>query len=201
MTLLELLVKELPKRGGWPEGADYAVQDNDGSCDIKFGAGAATVSYEARGVWVNDERSSWGIDTQESYIRDLKILASDATTAIITRDEYEAALASSKNDWDGEGLPSVGKKFEFNASAGWMQAVMKYCGESFAIIVLNGSETWLKLDGVKFRPIRSEADKKRDAAIESLMQIVCGPSQASATVNKIYDAIAAGKIPGIKLED
>ena len=31
MTLLELLRQELPKRGGWPEGALSITQDNDGS--------------------------------------------------------------------------------------------------------------------------------------------------------------------------
>lgn len=29
MTLLELLRQELPKRGGWPEGAVGVVQDKD----------------------------------------------------------------------------------------------------------------------------------------------------------------------------
>lgn len=92
-TLLQILTEELPKRGGWPKGADYAVQDNDGSCDIKFGAGEATIEYEKRGVWVNDKTPDWGIDTPESYIRDLRVLASDAATAIVTREQYEAALA------------------------------------------------------------------------------------------------------------
>lgn len=112
-TLLAILVEELPKRGGWPEGADYVVQDNDGSFDIKFGAGEATVEYEERGVWVNDEDPNWGIDTPESYIRDLKILASDAATSIITREQYEAALAAQAPvanadgwiDWAGGEFP------------------------------------------------------------------------------------------------
>lgn len=29
MKLIDLLVKELPKRGGWPEAANYVVQDYD----------------------------------------------------------------------------------------------------------------------------------------------------------------------------
>lgn len=57
-------------------------------------------------------------------------------------------------------------------------------------------------EDVKFRPIRSEADKKREHAIEALSQVVeyrhgCGYKPMSGW---IYDAIAAGKIPGIKLE-
>lgn len=30
MTLLELLVKELPKHGGWPDSVFYVTQDSDG---------------------------------------------------------------------------------------------------------------------------------------------------------------------------
>ena len=29
MKLIDLLVQELPKRGGWPDGAECAVQDAD----------------------------------------------------------------------------------------------------------------------------------------------------------------------------
>lgn len=30
MKLIDLLVQELPKRGGWPEGVDSIYQDHDG---------------------------------------------------------------------------------------------------------------------------------------------------------------------------
>lgn len=107
MTLFELLRQELPKRGGWPEGADYTVQDGDGSNDIKFGAGEPSVRYECGGVWRNTERMDWGIDTSESYIHDITVLADNHATAIVTREQYEAT------GWDGTGLPPVGIDVEF----------------------------------------------------------------------------------------
>lgn len=59
--------------------------------------------------------------------------------------------------------------------------------------------------GSLFRQIRSEADLKRDEAVEAIDRYM--PEFIPDTPNdyynakKIYDAIAAGKIPGVKLED
>lgn len=97
MKLIDLLKIELPKRGGWPEGADYVVQDCDGSCDIKFGSGYSYPCLDDRGVWVSVLSRDWSIDTDESYIRDFKILASDASTIVVTQEQYEAAVASESN--------------------------------------------------------------------------------------------------------
>ncbi|MGH2622722.1 MAG: hypothetical protein ACRDE7_03570 [Sphingobacterium sp.] len=116
-------------------------------------------------------------------------------------------------EWDGVGLPPVGCECEVKVGGdnyNLCRIVYSDSNAGVAFIYLGGDDE--KYCGIidcvtagaaygYFRPIRSEADNKRDAAIESLMRIVCGPSQASATVNKIYDAIAAGKIPGVKLED
>jgi hypothetical protein len=58
MTLLELLRQELPKRGGWPEGAHYCVQ---------------------RGLACN---------FSNDYEFAAEHLADDHTTAIVTREQY-----------------------------------------------------------------------------------------------------------------
>lgn len=54
-----------------------------------------------------------------------------------------------------------------------------------------------------FRPlIHAEADKKRDAAIEEMQREADeGDNWIYSEYEIIYDAIAAGKIPGVKLED
>ena len=65
------------------------VQDGDGSNDVKFGAGEATVEFDDRMTWVNDVDPEWGIDTVESYIHDTATLADDHATAIVTREQYE----------------------------------------------------------------------------------------------------------------
>lgn len=57
-----------------------------------------------------------------------------------------------------------------------------------------------------FRPIRSETDKKRDEAIKKIVSAICGeiPDTGMATAAKYavrtYDAIAAGKVPGVRIE-
>ena len=91
MTLLELLRQELPKRGGWPEGVTYLVQDIDG-----FISG---YSYKptpgCNGIWPNDSYvsySGWWSTPK----------ADDRATAIVTREQYEAT------SWDGTNLPPVG---------------------------------------------------------------------------------------------
>lgn len=83
MKLVDLLVKELPKRGGWPEGALNATQDKDGQ--VCFSAGAVPefghVAWEG-GDWYGNEFYT--------------TRASNYDTAIVTREQYESALEASK---------------------------------------------------------------------------------------------------------
>ncbi len=83
MKLIDLLVKELPKRGGWPDGALNATQDKDGQ--VCFSAGAVPefgyVAWEG-GDWLGNEFYA--------------TRASDYAYAIITCEQYESALAASK---------------------------------------------------------------------------------------------------------
>lgn len=83
MKLLDLLVQELPERGGWPEGALNATQDKDG--EVGFSAGA--VPEFGYAAW---EGGDWC--GSEFYTT----RASDYDTAIVTREQYESALAASK---------------------------------------------------------------------------------------------------------
>lgn len=57
----------------------------------------------------------------------------------------------------------------------------------------------------RFRPIRSEAERKRDEAIEEMIKIATMYTTKSLGLdlafNSIYNSIAAGEIPGVKLED
>lgn len=79
MTLLELLVQELPKRGGWPGNALVARQDDD--CEICFeGGGCGTTknffTKEMSGDslnWLNENNRA----TSDFYV---------------TREQYEAAI-------------------------------------------------------------------------------------------------------------
>lgn len=94
-TLLQILVEELPKRGGWPADASRIVQDSDGQA--KAVAVGANVEYpNIVGVWHRTSGNAGVID----YLH----LAADWQTAIITREQYEAALSASKEPLTGTGV-------------------------------------------------------------------------------------------------
>jgi hypothetical protein len=94
MKLIDLLVKELPRRGGWPERALNATQDKDG--EVCFSEGATPVFCSV--AWHNGDWCANGFIT---------ITASDYDTAIITREQYESALEASESwiDWHGGECP------------------------------------------------------------------------------------------------
>lgn len=177
MTLLELRVKELPKRGGWPKGIEKISQSPiDGElylfkpCEILTG----------RGIYFFEVSDLCGIKVHKR--------------------QFEAAIAVQQPVWNGEGLPPVGVECEIRKIAEWMKVTISFISEVHTVFKTpGGTEDCQKTCNLQFRPLRTEADRKREEAIESLMSIVCSPSQSSAIVNKIYDAIAAGKIPGVEL--
>jgi len=125
MTLLELLRRELPKRGGWPEGAERARQDDDR--EICF-EGACGVSYDFDVDEMSDDSLRW-LNENNRATSDL----------YVTREQYVSTL-------------------------------------------------------------RTEAERKRYAAIESIFEILDAGVSTSQDAIDVYDAIAAGKIPGVKLE-
>lgn len=93
-TLLQILVEELPKRGGWPSYHRLlgAVQDFDR--EVKFNIDGFVLEFElnSKGIWGSDRRNAWLVD----YKFTASNLAIDYATAIITSDQYEAALAASQ---------------------------------------------------------------------------------------------------------
>lgn len=80
MKLIDLLVKELPKRGGWPEGVKEVEQDSDGSI----------------------------FEMDSDYISDFSFKKTeDWRTASVTKSKYESALAASDGwiEWGGGECP------------------------------------------------------------------------------------------------
>lgn len=197
MKLIDLLVQELPKRGGWPDGAVCATQDKDG--EVCFSEGETPefgLMAWHDGDWCGNEFHT--------------ITATDYDTAIITRAQYESALAASqKPAWNGEGMPPVGMHCEIVDPDGVLMYGQGESGEVISHVentaVIRMSYGLGCFEARFLRPLRSEADKKRDAAVEAIDYWL--PKYIPDTPNefyhakKIYDAIAAGKIPGVKLDD
>lgn len=100
MRLVDLLVKELPRRGGWPEGAEIAVQDADSQ--ICFSSHSDVYASEGKTDWYGGD---WGDGDWSNPFIDT--IADDRHECIVNRAQYEAALAASEGwiEWHGGDLP------------------------------------------------------------------------------------------------
>lgn len=90
-TLLEILIDELPKRGGWPEGANCITQDPDHQI-------MPSGCHPSKAYW-NGSRWNLNASRTGSFGTGEVILATDYKTSIITREQYETALAEKKEGW------------------------------------------------------------------------------------------------------
>lgn len=216
MKLIDMLAQELPKRGGWPVGAEIAVQDADSQ--ICFSSHGDVYANKSQTDWYGGD---WGDGDWSNPFIDT--IADDRHECIVTRDQYESALASSqKPAWNGEGLPPVGAKVEFFINpklvysnnwipdAGTEMEVVAHKtttdGNDVAVCYWDegGAGRSCCFVPVSLKPLRTEAERKRNEAIDAILSdmrtIPCDLSLRDE-VAVIYDAIAAGKIPGVKLED
>lgn len=187
MKLIDLLVQELPKRDGWPDGVDEIGQDYDGELMFYVRGNPRTRIYLPLS---SDHRD---IYCHNGYK--------------VTKDRYESALAASqKPAWCGEGLPPVGCECECHVDEGVIHCiVVGYDFDVKAVVMRNVPARKyfsIQVNSGRIKPLRTEAERKRDAAIEA-MQIEAdeGNNWIYSEYEIIYDAIAAGKIPGVKLED
>lgn len=197
MKLIDLLVRELPKRGGWPEGAIECCR-HYGTNSIDF--------YDGTGNWDDDCYLKYGKDFAKDCI--YEETSGSHLLQSVSRSEYQSALAASKkSSWNGQGLPPTWCECEARLRCNdgeWFlfRCVGVDCGVAFG---------WAGKDAVtlgkgsyEFRPLRSEAERKRDAFINAVlddMRVILCDLSLRDEVAVIYDAIAAGKIPGVKLED
>lgn len=187
MKLIDLLVKELPKRGGWPKDVTHIGQDYD-----------RELMFYGRG------RAMTGIFLDELAIYHRKC---GATGAKITQEQYESALAESqKPAWNGEGLPPVGCECECHVDEGIIHCVVVGYGFDGKAVVMRNVPACkyfsIQANSGRIKPLRTEAERKRDTAIEAMQRESDeGDNWIYSEYEIIYDAIAAGKIPGLKLDD
>lgn len=174
MTLLELLIKKLPQCAGWPKDAARCIYH-----EHKEGA----TFYDVEGAMVKN-----GVGFIDLCIPDVR-------REEVTREQYEAALAASKPEWDGEGLPPVGTQCEFisNDNSWGKVDVIGFDGDK--VVFKPSGENYYGIAPSQrqiFRPIRSEADNKRDEAV-AVMNGLWTPN-SKMHCEAIYDAIKSGKI-------
>lgn len=200
MKLIDLLVQELPKRGGWNENWVVVTQDADCYfCCWRYD----DPKYNGFGWKHVTEKGLVGYWRADNDV----VLSCDSTYSIVTRNQYESALAvSQKPAWDGEGLPPVGCECECHVDEGVIHCiVVGYDFDGKAVVMRNVPARKyfsIQANSGRIKPLRTEAERKRDAAIEAMQREVDeGNNWICSEYEIIYDAIAAGKIPGVKLED
>ncbi len=208
MKLIDLLVQELPKRGGWPEGINFVTQDGP-NCN----SGVNTVSGWVKSPDVRRSekgKSYWSaLGDNEGYglVMFKGCLSSDDyDSAIVTREQYEAAL---KPVWNGQGLPPIGTEFEY----GTHRSVAKCIAVSHHHIFASKGdpddensdyeEFLIDIGHSSFYPIRTEAECQRDEISKNIafMLDTCDHRECTAlqAAQYVYDAIAAHKITGVTL--
>lgn len=91
MKLIDLLVKELPKRGGWPKCAVKIHQDHDGET----------------WAWLNHDSTERLFTLDQVATNARKFGQNETCENMVTRDQYEAALAASEGwiQWAGGECP------------------------------------------------------------------------------------------------
>lgn len=110
-------------------------------------------------------------------------------------------------EWSGDGLPPVGAEFEHSFHAnGFSTWHWKKCTAvgKHGVLCVDDKNTELYLNDTnnRFRPLRTEEERVREDA-ETAMRTCLAGTGAGITplaAKGIYEAIAAGKIPGVKLE-
>lgn len=199
MKLIDLLAQELPECGGWPEGVDSIHQDRDGWIYAWTGS---SPKFLFRAGIIADNCRPYGLD--------------ESIENMVTRNQYKSVLAlSQKPAWNGEGLPPVGCECEYLDNNGkWYPVTIKYASDQLVVIsgvtkiigVEHDTEIAkdIIIDKPQFRPLRTESERKHEAVLESIcavLEMVAQDYKREDEAKLIYEAIAAGKIPGVKLED
>ena len=195
MKLIDLLVRELPKHGGWPIEAVECERFVDES-NIDF--------YDHYGNWDDDCSEKYGANFAQECVREKGYSGEKER---VSREEYEDSIAALKQPaWNGEGLPPVGCECELFDCENWNPVIIKFVGDKYVVT----ERTDLGYEVVycvaerpeRFRPILTEEEVSRAHAVEFLAQIIEYRHGCNhvAMGRWIYDAIAGGEIPHITLK-
>ncbi|MCW6550354.1 hypothetical protein NFB56_16065 [Yersinia ruckeri] len=174
MLLIELLVQELPKRGGWPAGATRCVQDGDGM--IKFDRTVSGISRIEHEWILNGQLPNCGFKHN---------ICDDWHFCRVYHKQYEAAL---KPVWDGKGVPPVGTECELSGDKQRWHRVTIVAITKEHVITSNGNrESSFMLRDYTFRPIRTDRDEFVDSVSEILKPSPVGVDVKLAAV-KLWNA-------------
>uniref|UniRef100_A0AAU6W4J2 Uncharacterized protein n=1 Tax=Pseudomonas phage Aurca01 TaxID=3138527 RepID=A0AAU6W4J2_9VIRU len=188
MKLVEILATKIKV---WPKDATHAVQDHKGHHSgrifLLVGPKENTIRNDSLGGWYLGR----GVWTAIDPLTNCE-LADDCRDAIVTRDQWQAAVDSLKSPaWNGEGLPPVGKAVcEYlgahqydvwtvvNIFAEWGEGSRKVVFVDFGDL-----DGWrAESDPERFRPIRTAeqiAEDQKKQEVQELM-IILGSVESAA---------------------
>ena len=164
--------------------------------DIKFRAGGIVYGLEAGKYY-------WPRTGQEYDIISYRLHKPQEAEQAKADDEADLNECIGQDAapvWGGEGKPAIGEKCEHHSGGQWEAVTIAWIYEN---LVTGFTDYWMvKEDGssytvgnpYRFRPIRTEEDKKREAAIKELTSVICGeiPDTGMATAAmyaaRVYDA-------------
>lgn len=106
--------------------------------------------------------------------------------------------------WNGNSLPPVGTECEVAKhlhNAGTKVRVLCHDEGAAVCRVIDGDDLHdlCQLEAFEISPIRTKAERQREEVIDSIANL-CHRGDPGDDATAIYDAIAAGKIPGVKLD-
>lgn len=181
MKLIDILVKELPKRGGFPVGDGFIT------CHVESGK----IFAHGMLLFITEENVTSKGDS-------------------VNRQQYEAALAASKRpEWSGEGRPLVGticqarKLYKNEKNPVWVRVEVLYSSE-FTVVMRELEEGAMGEEvhhpaTLEFRKMNKE-DIRREEAVYKLQKAYMRAPEPYEVGQVIWEHIAEGKIPGISLE-
>lgn len=189
------------KNEGWIEwGGGECPVDASEMVDVIFGHGGR-MSTNIADCW------RWNHEGTDSDIIAYRL--HQPQEAVHPKADDEADLnecigQDSATVWNGEGvIPPVGFVCERSwAGDEWQSCKILFASGQIVVVKLkeSGMEDAYNIGDVTFRPtrqIRSEAELKREEAVKAIM--LTGWCQSAA--EEIYDLVAAGKVPSMKLDD
>lgn len=152
MKLIDLLIQELPKRGGWPDGAEC--------CNLKqYDRHCLTIVFSRSQVGTGGKNQI--ISKEEMVFSGIGYLGNTLYDCTVTAGQYESALAASqKPAWNGEGVPPVGCECECHVDEGVIHCVVVgYDFDGKAVVMSNVPARKyfsIQANSGRIKPLRSE---------------------------------------------
>lgn len=192
-TLVEILARELD---AWPEGAEYAEQDQDK--EVRFAGNNCVSDFFAKTLAEEDKAIS---DPHDGI----------PWAGQVTREMWEAEREriAGPHQWTGEGLPPVGTVCEVREASNEYSVFKRWTHCTYLAMNIGRNEMQQHVirddrgdvailyeeEVPEFRPIRTDRDKW----IEAALALDCDPCDGMLSrkdfCGKVYDTMIA-KLPG-----